>query len=84
MNVIRPNLRSVLVSSLYHMRGPCMVTGHEYHGIYPKRGVDLWLKGAYVQDAMPDVSADDREFLISGISPTGWDQLFEDPGESKA
>lgn len=30
----------------------------------------------YVQDAFPYLSADDREFLISGISPAKWDEMF--------
>ena len=82
MNVIRPNLRTVLTNGLYHMRGPCMVTGHEYYAIYPKRGIDLWLGGCCIQNAMPDVSENDREFLVSGISPAGWDRLFAESGES--
>jgi hypothetical protein len=28
-----------------------------------------------IQDAMPTTSADDREFLISGISPEGWNTM---------
>lgn len=30
----------------------------------------------YIQDAFPYLSADDREFLISGMSPEGWDETF--------
>lgn len=33
--------------------------------------------GALIQDAMPNVSADDREFLISGICPKCWDSTFK-------
>lgn len=32
--------------------------------------------GAYVQDAMPDASPDDREFLITGICPDCWDKYL--------
>ena len=32
----------------------------------------------YVQDAFPYLSADDREFLISGMSPEGWDATFRE------
>lgn len=35
-------------------------------------------EGAYIQDAMSDVSLDDREFLMSGMSPEGWDDLADD------
>lgn len=33
--------------------------------------------GMLVQDAFPHLSADDREFIISGISDTEWDEMFE-------
>ena len=28
-----------------------------------------------IQDAMPDVTTDEREFLISGIYPGEWDEF---------
>jgi hypothetical protein len=38
-----------------------------------------WSAGYYghVQDAFPDLSYDDREFLISGTTPEEWDAIFE-------
>ena len=30
----------------------------------------------YIQDAMPTTSANDREFLISGMTPEEWDEMF--------
>jgi len=74
--------RRVLVDELIvHVEGPCNVTGEVYKATYPKTGVVAWLMGAHIQDAMPDVSDGDREFLISGISPAGWDRLFAESGE---
>jgi hypothetical protein len=35
-----------------------------------------WAGGKFIQDAMPDVSAEDREFVISGITPEEWKQAF--------
>ena len=32
--------------------------------------------GALVQDAFPNLSADEREFIISGILPGEWDSLL--------
>lgn len=32
--------------------------------------------GAFVQDAFPMLSADYREFLISGITPEEWEKMF--------
>lgn len=28
--------------------------------------------GAFIQNAMPSVAKEDREFLMSGLSPEGW------------
>lgn len=32
--------------------------------------------GELIQNALPNLSSDDREFLISGMSPEGWEKLF--------
>lgn len=34
-------------------------------------------KGALVQDAFPELSATDREFLITGLNPTQQRQIYE-------
>ena len=36
-----------------------------------------WRKGALVQKAFPEMSADNREMLITGICPTCWIAMFE-------
>jgi len=33
-------------------------------------------RSGLAQEAFPDLSADEREFIISGIHPTEWEQLF--------
>lgn len=39
---------------------------------------DAWVNGALIQNAMPDVPAELREFLITGITPAEWDLAFGD------
>ena len=34
--------------------------------------------GTLAQHAFPDLSADLREFIITGMTPEEWDMLFED------
>jgi hypothetical protein len=34
---------------------------------------ERWKDGELIQVAMPDLRSEDREFLISGMSPDGWD-----------
>jgi hypothetical protein len=41
--------------------------------------IKCWAEGALIQDAMPHLSDDDREFLMSGITPEEWETLDEYP-----
>lgn len=38
--------------------------------------IDAWRTGVLLQDAMPNVSAGDREFIKTGITPEEWDETF--------
>lgn len=40
-----------------------------------------WRDGACIQDAMPNVSPEDREFLMTGITPEEWNDTFSWGGE---
>lgn len=42
----------------------------------PLEGFLEWRAGALVQDAFPDLSADEREQLISGMCPNCWEKMF--------
>ena len=35
-----------------------------------------WKKGALIQDAFPTLPAPIREFIMSGITPQEWDDMF--------
>lgn len=35
-----------------------------------------WWDGTYVQDAMPHLSADQREFVMTGVTPEEWTAEF--------
>ena len=39
-------------------------------------GWEAWQSGGLIQDALPELSADDRELLISETCGVCWDQLF--------
>lgn len=41
---------------------------------------DAWENGhnGYIQDIMPDVSPELREFIMTGITPEEWDAKFKD------
>ena len=40
--------------------------------------IDAWMGGELIQNAMPNVSADEREFIKTGITPEEWENTFGD------
>ncbi len=38
--------------------------------------LDAWQSGTLIQNAMPLLSADDREFIKTGITPEEWAETF--------
>ena len=36
-----------------------------------------WASGTFIQNAMPHLSADDREFLMTGVTPEEWDKYIK-------
>jgi hypothetical protein len=57
--------------------GLCRVTGQYYEvNNIPGEAFHLWQRGTLIQKALPMLDADQREFLISGTSPEGWEILF--------
>ena len=43
-------------------------------------GLQQWLRGALIQDVFPKASSEEREFIVSGLTPEAWDEIF---GESE-
>ena len=35
-----------------------------------------WVDGQLIQDAMPQLSAEEREFMMTGITPAEWNEAF--------
>ena len=44
--------------------------------------LNAWADGALIQDAMPNLNPDEREFIMTGITPDEWDAAFEDLDET--
>ena len=38
--------------------------------------IDSWVNGELIQNAMPQLDREQREFLISGITPEEWKKAF--------
>ena len=65
---------------------PCVMGGVATHIIdspYDAEEIGKWLadrlmgnRNALAQDAFPLMQSDDREFLMSGITPEHWNKMF--------
>mgnify|MGYP003134677388 FL=1 len=44
--------------------------------------LDAWANGASIQNAMPNINADEREFIKTGITPDEWNAEFQDLDET--
>jgi hypothetical protein len=40
------------------------------------QGLRKWEAGALIQDALPFLDADRREFIMTGMTPAMWNEMF--------
>ena len=64
------------VNGTVTLYAPCFVTGKHYEVTVPADELQTYLDGQLAQKAFPNLSPAQREFIISGTSPEGWDLLF--------
>lgn len=65
-----------IIVDLVELKGFCVSCGRSHSVYADRKSVMLWQSGELIQNAMPEVSAEDREFLISRICPKCWDDMF--------
>jgi len=64
----------------------CPICGSNHDVVVPDElfnatmvGLSQWQSGEYlIQDALPFLSLDDREILISGIGPKCWQEMVDE------
>lgn len=39
-----------------------------------------WAQGELIQNVMPHLSDDDREFIMTGVTPEEWEEEFKEEG----
>lgn len=59
----------------------CCKCGTTKTYMLPLHNTIAWRSGMLIQDAFPDLPAEDREFLISGLCPECWNELFSSSNE---
>lgn len=55
-------------------------TNHMDLLIHPKQ-IEAYKKGVSVQNAFPNLSPDEREFIKTGLTPEDWADIFADSEE---
>ena len=48
-----------------------------------QEGWEMYLSGAHIQDALPELSDDDRELIVSGICGPCFDKMFSEEEEDE-
>ena len=58
----------------------CPFTGIRYTWNLPVTEQQLfeWRQGGLIQQVMPELSPDQREFIMTGITPDVWDETFRE------
>ena len=75
------DIRSVS-PTMVHVEYTCPLCGKTTKLDIPAKGAwDYFVKGKYVQNAFPELNADTREVLVSGICPECQKGVFKDPEE---
>jgi len=46
------------------------------------QNIKEWQNGKSIQDAMPNLSAEDREFIMTGYTPEDWAKMFPSEPEN--
>ena len=62
--------------------GKCLFDDHPFSITTRLSDANRWINGESIQNCFPDMSADDREILLSGISPNRWNEMFPVENES--
>lgn len=75
--MFRPNYDVTLEGATVTIDGNCLVTGKRVTVQVPVVSYIQWKRGnATIQDAFPNLSADEREFILTGFSGEGFDQYL--------
>ena len=64
---------------------PCIVTGKPYTVFVNSQDFADWReRRKLAQEAFSYLSKEDREFIISGISPDGWEEMFSEDASDES
>lgn len=56
---------------------------HEMDLPVTQEQLDNWAAGTFIQDAMPHLTPDEREFIMTGVTKEEWDAVFNNDEAEK-
>lgn len=81
---IKPQLEFQWGDQWTTVTGVCNVTQKKYSTKFPTKGLKRFLyDGVQPLVALAHSPKEEVEFLVSGISPEGWKQLFGEPAHTE-
>ena len=71
-------MQMIWTNNAVHVSKISMMSGEEntMSMTFTRQQYDDWKAGQLIQDAMPQLSAEEREFLMTGITPAEWNSVF--------
>lgn len=74
----------VQVDDVTRVEKRCQASGAVYHVEVATARYEHWRAGGKIQDCMPMLSDEQREFLMTGLTPAEWSKFFpsDDGGDS--
>lgn len=64
-------------SNLLDITATCPVCNQPHTVTVSNKGYAAWKDGVHIQDALPELPADQREILITGIDDRCWKAMFQ-------
>lgn len=56
----------------------CVLCGKDSTLMVSKSGLGKWQRGEFIQRAFPDLTAGDRELLLTGTHQACWDEMWKE------
>lgn len=69
----------------FRFSGNCVISGKRYFTdeVTREEMLNYTVRGMLVQEAFPNLSRDDREFIVSGIHPKVFDEMYAEEDEEE-
>lgn len=79
--MVTHDVLNVLHNGTMDLGVKCPQCGHKNVVTVNSEGYRAWTRGALIQNALPELTAEQREVLVTGICGECWKEMFREPEE---